>query len=223
MVLILAQLDSLKKMHLSSQPATTDTPFDNTSVDPNILAIVVASASSSVFLLVILVLLLLLYHRDPECCQFLCSWRSIPNHPYTNRPPTYFNSNQRLVGSLSREQRGTASGVSLGRQQDEVFCVGSPSNYQLSHWEQHHLPSYESVRKKDRQREIHQMIAQRFGLWESPSQDSPPTYDEILRNPSVLLPSSSGNAAGLLIPTDHRGTVPNPLPTAGQTPRNTTV
>ncbi|XP_030064208.1 uncharacterized protein LOC115473407 isoform X3 [Microcaecilia unicolor] len=209
-------------MHLSSQTTTTDTPLGNTSVvDPNILAIVVASAaSSSVFLLVILVLLLLLYHRDPECCQFLCSWRSIPNHPYTNRPPTYFNSNQRLVGSLSREQRGATSSVGL---QDEVFCVGSPSSYQLSHWEQHHLPSYESVRKKDRQREIHQMIARRFGLWESPSQDSPPTYEEILRNPSALLPPSSGNAAGSLIPTENRTAGPNPLPTTGQTPRNTTV
>lgn len=27
-----------------------------------------------------------------------------------------------------------------------------------------HLPSYESVRKKDRQRQIHMMIADRFGL-----------------------------------------------------------
>ncbi|XP_029456486.1 uncharacterized protein LOC115090932 isoform X2 [Rhinatrema bivittatum] len=208
-------------MPFPSQTATTDSPFENSGVDPNILAIVVASASSSVFLLVILVLLLLLYHRDPECCQFLCSWRSIPNHPYTNRPPTYFNSNQRLVGSLSREQRGATSSVSLGVQ-DEVYCVGSPSSYQLSHWEQHHLPSYESVRKKDRQREIHQMIAQRFGLRESPSQDLPPTYEELLRNPSAL-PASSGNAAGSLMPTDHRLMGSNPLPTTSQTPRNTTV
>lgn len=56
-------------------------------------------------------------------------------------------------------------------QGDEPFCVGPPSSYQLPSWEQPRLPSYESVRKKDRQREIHQMIAKRFGLWAEPSQE----------------------------------------------------
>lgn len=56
-------------------------------------------------------------------------------------------------------------------QGDELFCVGPPSSYQLPPWEQPRLPSYESVRKKDRQREIHQMIAKRFGLWGEPSEE----------------------------------------------------
>lgn len=47
----------------------------------------------------------------------------------------------------------------------EVFCVGLPSSYQLPLWQLARLPSYESVRKKDRQQQIHQLIAQRFGLW----------------------------------------------------------
>lgn len=34
-----------------------------------------AAVSTSVFIVAILILLLLLYHRDPMCCQFLCSCR----------------------------------------------------------------------------------------------------------------------------------------------------
>lgn len=63
------------------------------------------------------------------------------------------------------------SDLSLCIQGDELFCVGPPSSYQLPPWEQPRLPSYESVRKKDRQREIHQMIAERFGLWAEVSQE----------------------------------------------------
>ncbi|KAL8163302.1 UNVERIFIED_CONTAM: hypothetical protein K2H54_016956 [Gekko kuhli] len=79
------------------------------------------------------------------------------------------SSNQRLVGLQSgtqstAENPGTVQG-------DELFCVGPPSSYQLPPWEQPRLPSYESVRKKDRQREIHQMIAERFGLWAEVSQE----------------------------------------------------
>lgn len=39
------------------------------------LSFYLAAVSSSVFIVAILVLLLLLYHRDPLCCQFLCSCR----------------------------------------------------------------------------------------------------------------------------------------------------
>lgn len=34
-----------------------------------------AAVSTSVFIVAVLILLLLLYHRDPMCCQFLCSCR----------------------------------------------------------------------------------------------------------------------------------------------------
>lgn len=41
--------------------------------------------------------------------------------------------------------------------------MGKPHAYHLSE-AQLKLPSYESVRKKDLQRQMHAMIAQRFGL-----------------------------------------------------------
>lgn len=52
------------------------------------------------------------------------------------------------------------------QQTDEVFYVGLPSSYSLPTLENPlpRLPTYESVRKKDRQRQIHMMIADRFGL-----------------------------------------------------------
>ncbi|KFQ04640.1 hypothetical protein N329_02874, partial [Haliaeetus albicilla] len=37
--------------------------------------LLLAAVSTSVFIVAILILLLLLYHRDPMCCQFLCSCR----------------------------------------------------------------------------------------------------------------------------------------------------
>lgn len=58
-------------------------------------------------------------------------------------------------------------GVFLFLQQTgELFYVGLPSSYSLPTMEGPlpRLPSYESVRKKDRQRQIHIMIADRFGL-----------------------------------------------------------
>ena len=48
-----------------------------------------------------------------------------------------------------------------------LFIIGKPSSYHLDGILPR-LPSYESVRKKDRQRHIHSMIADRFGI--SPTQ-----------------------------------------------------
>lgn len=52
------------------------------------------------------------------------------------------------------------------QQAAQLFYVGLPSSYSLPAHEAPlpRLPSYESVRKKDRQRQIHMMIADRFGL-----------------------------------------------------------
>lgn len=51
-------------------------------------------------------------------------------------------------------------------QSGQLFYVGLSSTYCLPPMDSSlpHLPSYESVRKKDRQRQIHMMIADRFGL-----------------------------------------------------------
>ncbi|XP_054702835.1 uncharacterized protein LOC129214738 isoform X1 [Grus americana] len=141
-------------------------------MDSNVLAIVIAATvSTSVFIVAILILLLLLYHRDPMCCQFLCSCRFFQTPSQYDRPPPYFSSSQRLVGPQCGASRLESAAENPGVQGDELFCVGPPSTYQLPSWEQPRLPSYESVRKKDRQREIHQMIAERFGLWAEPSQE----------------------------------------------------
>lgn len=156
-------------------------------MDSNVVAIIIATISSSVFIVAILVLLLLLYHRDPLCCQFLCSCRFFQSPSQYDCPPPYFSSNQRLVGSQAGAQRLEGAAENPGIQGDELFCVGPPGSYQLPPWEQQpHLPSYESVRKKDRQREIHQMIAERFGLWAEVSPELPPPYEQALRYPATL-------------------------------------
>lgn len=46
---------------------------------------------------------------------------------------------------------------------ERLFTVGKPSDYHLSE-AQLKLPSYESVRKSDLQRQMDAMIAQRFGV-----------------------------------------------------------
>ncbi|KAM9177556.1 uncharacterized protein V3H86_010300 isoform 1-T1 [Mergus octosetaceus] len=160
-------------------------------MDGNVLAIVIAATvSTSVFIVAVLILLLLLYHRDPMCCQFLCSCRFFQTPGQCDCPPRYFSSSQRLVGPQRGASRLESAAENPGMQGDEPFCVGPPSSYQLPSWEQPRLPSYESVRKKDRQREIHQMIAKRFGLWAEPSQEMPPPYEHALRHP----PAFSGTA-----------------------------
>ena len=57
-------------------------------------------------------------------------------------------------------------GLCVSQQAGQLFYVGLPSSYSLPTLEAPlpRLPSYESVRKKDRQRQIHMMIADRFGL-----------------------------------------------------------
>nr|XP_008162155.1 uncharacterized protein LOC101947769 isoform X1 [Chrysemys picta bellii] len=198
----------------------TPPPTASTSMDGNVVAIIIAATvSSSVFVVAILVLLLLLYHRDPLCCQFLCSCRFFQSPSQYDCPPPYFSSNQRLVGPQSGAQQLESPAENPGVQGDELFCVGPPSSYQLPPWEQLRLPSYESVRKKDRQREIHQLIAERFGLWVDPSQEMPPPYEQALRHP----PAVSGTGAGSELPDGHGLLDAFQASISYQTQRNTAV
>ncbi|XP_031824526.1 uncharacterized protein LOC116423627 [Sarcophilus harrisii] len=147
----------------------------------------------SFFVFVLAILLLLLYHRDPQCCQLLCSCRFLQGPSQCDSPPPYFSNNQDLMGPSARSQTSERmrTRVQGHFQGDEVFCVGLPSNYQLPHWYPPRLPSYESVRKKDRQQQIHRLIAHRFGLWAC--RELPPTYEESLGSlPEV--PPSPGSA-----------------------------
>ncbi|XP_048821058.1 uncharacterized protein LOC125702177 isoform X1 [Lagopus muta] len=132
--------------------------------------------------------------------------------------PPYFSSNQRLVGPQCRASRLESAAENPGMQAEELFCVAPPSSYQLPSWEPR-LPSYESVRKKDRQREIHQMIAERFGLWAEPSQELPPPYEHALRHPPAFSGVEIASEA-----TDRRA-VPAPpqAPVSCQSQRSTAV
>lgn len=153
-------------------------------MDNSLLAIIVATVSSLVFITAIL--LLLLYQREPQCCQVLCSCHFFRSPSQNDSPPPYLSTMghpTEVQAERCRESR-RMQGYPQG---PEVFCVGLPSSYQLPLWQLARLPSYESVRKKDRQQQIHQLIAQRFGLWAC--RELPPSYEEALRS----LPAPSPN------------------------------
>ncbi|CAG5897612.1 unnamed protein product [Menidia menidia] len=146
--------------------------------------VVAASFSSLVFFVVIVVLLSIIYRKDPQCCKHPSYQEP---HADTDAPPQYYSSRQALVGSPCSEQ--TQSINNGNAQADDLFYVGLPSSYSLPTLEAPlpRLPSYESVRKKDRQRQIHMMIADRFGLNGPIVAEPPPTYEESIRC-SVELP-----------------------------------
>ncbi|XP_047214322.1 uncharacterized protein LOC124863846 isoform X2 [Girardinichthys multiradiatus] len=115
----------------------------------------------------------------PQCCKHGCYQDP---HGDMDAPPQYYSSRQTLVGSpfLEQTQIPDDSNTQLT---GELFYVGLPSSYSLPTLEVPlpRLPSYESVRKKDRQRQIHMMIADRFGLNGPIVTESPPSYEESIR------------------------------------------
>uniref|UniRef100_W5MZ33 Si:ch73-364h19.1 n=1 Tax=Lepisosteus oculatus TaxID=7918 RepID=W5MZ33_LEPOC len=142
---------------------TTAFPTTQPALTADQLTVIVASMSCMVFFVIILVLLTILYRKDPLCCKV----RSYQNtHPHPDAPPQYHSSRQTLVRSSYGEQSPDMAFDNLDAQPGQLYFIGPPSSYQLPHLEAPlpRLPSYESVRKKDRQRQIHMMIAHRFGL-----------------------------------------------------------
>ncbi|XDV13877.1 hypothetical protein PO909_002188 [Leuciscus waleckii] len=109
-----------------------------------------------------------------EACHFLVEQEA---------PHQYYNSRQTLVASSDFEQTHDTGHENVNAQSGSLFLIGVPSSYYLSPLEPPHprLPSYESVRKKDRQRQIHMMIADRFGLGGPIVTELPPTYEESIR------------------------------------------
>ncbi|KAM8723176.1 uncharacterized protein AB9X84_003239 isoform 1-T1 [Acanthopagrus schlegelii] len=149
------------------------------------LTVLAASFSSLVFFGVILVLLCIIYRKDPQCCKP----RSYQGpHADMDAPPQYYSSRQTLVGSSCPEQTQILDDNNI-QQAGQLFYISLPSSYSLPTLEAPlpRLPSYESVRKKDRQRQIHMMIADRFGLNGPIVTEPPPTYEETIRQ-SVELP-----------------------------------
>ncbi|XP_011476648.1 uncharacterized protein LOC101160981 isoform X1 [Oryzias latipes] len=187
--------------------STTASPTISSYVISDQLTVVAASLSSLVFFVVIVALLSFIYRKDPQCCKH----RSYQEpHPAADDPPQYYSSRTTLVGTPCFESdRNT-------QQAGELFCVGLPSSYSLPTLEapMPRLPSYESVRKKDRQRQIHMMIADRFGLNAPIVTEPPPTYEESIRQSvelpynifspggDILHPQTFYSNAGTVDPTD---------------------
>ncbi|XP_012737742.2 uncharacterized protein si:ch73-364h19.1 isoform X1 [Fundulus heteroclitus] len=149
------------------------------------LTVLAASFSSLVFFFVFIVVLSIFYRKDSPCCKH-GSYQD--PHADMDAPPQYYSSRQTLVGSPCLEQTQIPDGSNT-QLSNELFYVGLPSSYSLPTLETPlpRLPSYESVRKKDRQRQIHMMIADRFGLSGPIVTESPPSYEESIRQ-SVELP-----------------------------------
>ncbi|XP_045571175.1 uncharacterized protein isoform X4 [Salmo salar] len=160
-----------------STAATPTTPSQLTSDQ---LTVIVAAFSGLVFFVVIVVLLSI-YRKEPHCCK--------DTHGDMDAPPQYYSSRQTLVGNPCLEQTHDIIHDNTHSQSGQLFLIGLPSSYRLPSLEAPlpRLPSYESVRKKDRQRQIHMMIADRFGLNGSMLTEPPPTYEESIRH-SIEVP-----------------------------------
>ncbi|XP_029294096.1 uncharacterized protein LOC115012558 [Cottoperca gobio] len=168
----------------TEEMSTTASPtIPSSQLTSDQLTVVAASFSSLVLFVVIVVLLSIIYRKDLQCCK-LRSYQG--PHGDMDAPPQYYSSRQTLVGSPCQEQTQSMDDT---QEAGQLFYVGLPSSYSLPTLEAPlpRLPSYESVRKKDRQRQIHMMIADRFGLNGPIVTEPPPTYEESTRQ-SVELP-----------------------------------
>ncbi|XP_061702558.1 uncharacterized protein si:ch73-364h19.1 isoform X1 [Syngnathoides biaculeatus] len=186
--------------------ATASPTIPSSQLTSDQLTVVAACFSSLVFFVVIVVLLSIIYRKDPQCCR-LCSYQE--PHADMDAPPQYYNSRQILVGSPCLEETHIPDANDTDGSQ--LFYVGLPSSYSLASLEPPlpRLPSYESVRKKDRQRQIHMMIADRFGLNGPIETEPPPSYEESIRQ-SVELPSDILSSS--LDPTSTSGNETDSLP-----------
>ncbi|XP_023692685.1 uncharacterized protein [Paramormyrops kingsleyae] len=124
--------------------------------------------------------------RTTYCCQGTSQWIILSpasGTPHQDAPPQYYSSRQTLVASPYQEQPVETAHDRSAQRPEHLFMVGLPNTYRLPSLELPlpRLPSYESVRKRDRQRYIHMLIAHRFGLYGSTLTEPPPTYEESIR------------------------------------------
>ncbi|XP_052397391.1 uncharacterized protein LOC127944977 isoform X1 [Carassius gibelio] len=155
--------------------------MSSTTVSPKVSSadqrtIVVGASCGLVFFSMMAVLLLIVYRKVPLCCKT----RVYQESRTDTESPQYFNSRQTLVASSDAEQTHGTGLDHVNAQSGSLFLIGVPSSYYLSSLDPPlpRLPSYESVRKKDRQRQIHMMITDRFGLNAAVVTELPPTYEE---------------------------------------------
>ncbi|XP_062840805.1 uncharacterized protein si:ch73-364h19.1 [Trichomycterus rosablanca] len=163
------------------------------------LIVVVASLSCLGLFVMILLLVCHIYRKEP-CCKTTSCEDTSENLEASSQ---YFNSIQSLVGPTCVDL--PIEGYNnFNPESGQLFYVGMPSTYCIPPMDPNmpRLPSYESVRKKDRQREIHMMIADRFGLnGPMPTTELPPTYEESIRqaHQSIEVPFDA-IPAGILQP-----------------------
>ncbi|XP_019938449.1 uncharacterized protein [Paralichthys olivaceus] len=149
-------------------------PREIPAMAPELLTVILTSVSCVAFCLVILMLVVVLYRKDPLCCRF----RPYTAEHHTDELPHY-NSRHTLVGTGYDEHSAAMNQAAVGPQAPgRLFIIGKPNDYHME-GPLPRLPSYESVRRKDRQRQIHSMIAQRFGLFGC-HDEPPPAYEESL-------------------------------------------
>ncbi|KAB5554021.1 hypothetical protein PHYPO_G00045310 [Pangasianodon hypophthalmus] len=165
---------SLNVSSLSPTTSPTISPTDQ------LTAIMIALSCLVLFVLIVL-LGSLIYRKDPFCCK---SRAYQDSHADLEPSSQHYSSRQTLVGSPCTDlPQNFESLDNINPQSGQLFYVGVPSTYCLPPMDPSlpHLPSYESVRKKDRQRQIHMMIADRFGLNGPVTAEAPPTYEESVR------------------------------------------
>ncbi|KAJ0058379.1 hypothetical protein NL108_013892 [Boleophthalmus pectinirostris] len=167
---------------MSTTPART---FPAPQLNSEPLIVVFASVFALVSFVVIVVMLSIIYRKYPHCCR-LCSYQS--QHTDMASPHQYYSSRQTQVGSPHEQTCRPDNSMQSG----QLFYVGRPSSYHLE-TPMPRLPSYESVRKKDRQRHIHMMIADRFGL-NGTMREPPPSYEESILH-SVEIPYNMSSSS----------------------------
>ncbi|XP_072298209.1 uncharacterized protein [Eucyclogobius newberryi] len=168
---------------MSNTPGPT---FSSPLLTSEQLTVVTASIASFVFFVVIVVMLCIIYRKDPQCCKPRSYQASLSDMASL---PHYYSSRQTLVGSPGEQTHIPDDDMQSG----QLFYVGLPSSYSLEA-PMPRLPSYESVRKKDRQRQIHKMIADRFGLPGSMVGEPPPSYEESMEH-SVEIPYDTSQSS----------------------------
>ncbi|XP_028675506.2 uncharacterized protein si:ch73-364h19.1 isoform X2 [Erpetoichthys calabaricus] len=164
-------------------PSVTPTVAVMSALGVNELTVVIATSSCMIFFIIIMVLLIIMYQKDPLCCKARHTGGRMASQQYPEAPPSYFSSSQNLMSSRVDLQSPPMAFDNPEVQGGQLFLIGPPESYHLPPLEPPlpRLPSYESVRKKDRQQHIHKMIADRFGLV-APSSADPPSYEESIRS-----------------------------------------
>ncbi|XP_075889773.1 uncharacterized protein LOC142893259 [Nelusetta ayraudi] len=164
--------------------------------DSPLMVLIAIVAPAVCICVVILVMLVFVYYRQDAVCCCLKPRRT--EHSMDDSP--HYHSRHSLIGTSYNDHRAAmAQGAVDPQLPGRLFIVGKPNHYHLSA-ALPRLPSYDSVRKQDRQRQVdHAMISQRFGLGGGHEEPPPPTYDETI-HPSldfshVHLPSVDAHVA----------------------------